>query len=117
MKIVLRVNWILTILLSTATGVFKILQQKADIELFAAIGFDNTMTTILGVIQAIGGLLLIPNKTRKIGAYIVIPTFVIAPVAVFANQLMVFGIVSLLFIVMACLVIVMENKFPQNSTT
>lgn len=97
-------------MLSTATGVFKIIQEKADIELFEKIGMDATMTTILGVVQLIGGLLIILPKTRKIGAYIMIPTFILASVAVFANELMVFGIVSLVFILMAIGVIYMENK-------
>lgn len=110
MILALRVNWILLTLLSIATGVFKILQQPADIDLFKVIGLNVVMVTILGIVQLSGGILLIPSKTRKIGAYIMIPTFVIAAIAVFANKLMLFGIVSLLFIVMAYLVVFMENK-------
>ena len=43
------------------------------------------------------------------GAYIMIPTFILASVAVFANGMMGFGVVSILFIVMAYLVIIKEN--------
>ena len=110
MRIALRVNWILVTLLSIATGVFKILQQPADIDLFKVIGLNVVMLTILGIIQLIGGILLVPARTRKLGAYIMIPTFVIAAIAVFANKLIPFGIVSLLFIVMAYLVAFMENN-------
>lgn len=106
----LQLNWILTTLLSIATGVFKILQQEADILLFEKIGFTTLTTTILGVIQLIGGILLLFPKTRKIGAFTMIPTFVLASVAVFANGMLGFGFVSLLFIGMAVLVIVMENR-------
>ena len=113
MKVFFKVNWILTTILSIATGIFKLLQQKADIELFKAIGLNATMVTILGGIQLLGGLLLIASKTRKLGAYIMIPTFIIASIAVFANHMLAFGIVSILFIVMAYLVIIMENKFPS----
>lgn len=109
MKLLMTVNWILTTLLSISTGVFKLLQQEADIQLFEKIGFNATATTILGAIQLIGGLLLISAKTRKLGAYIMIPTFVLAAVAVFANGMTAFGIVSLLFIGMAYLVIVREG--------
>ena len=115
MKTVFKLNWILTILLSVSTGIFKLLQQKADIELFEAIGFNEIMTTILGGIQLLGGIFLIPSKTRKLGAYMLIPTFIIASIAVFANQLIAFGIVSLLFIVMACFVVVMEVKFSSKT--
>jgi len=115
MKIFLKINWILTILLSISTGVFKLLQQEADIELFKVIGFNEMMITLLGAIQLLGGILLIPAKTRKIGAYIMIPTFIVASIAVFANKLMVFGMVSLLFIVMAYLVLLMETKFSAET--
>ncbi len=110
MKLALTINWVLTTLLSLATGVFKVMQQETDIQLFEKIGFNATMTTILGVIQVIGGLLLIFPKTRKIGAYVMIPTFLIASIAVFANSLWAFGIVSLVFIVMAYGVIVRERR-------
>ena len=110
MKLFLKIVWILTILLGVATGLFKILQQPEDILLFEKIGINATGTTIIGVIQLIAGLLLIPARTRKWGAYVLIPTFIIASVAIFANELWVFGIVSLLFIVMAVGVIIMENQ-------
>ena len=112
MKLVLTVNWILTTLLSISTGVFKLMQQEADILLFEKIGFNATATTLLGLVQLIGGLLLILPKTRKIGAYVMIPTFVLAAIAVFVNGMMGFGFVSILFIGMAYLVVVRENR-PQ----
>lgn len=114
MKPGLKINWILVTLLSIATGVFKVLQQEADIELFKAIGFTETMTLLLGIIQLVGGILLIPKKTRKTGGYIMIPTFIIASIAVFANAQYVFGFVSLLFIVMAYLVIFMEKNLNSK---
>ena len=114
MKTALKINWILTTLLSISTGVFKLLQQQADIELFNAIGFNELMVTALGCVQLIGGILLIPSKTRKLGAFIMIPTFIIASIAVFANSLIPFGIVSLLFIVMTYFVVLMETKFSSQ---
>lgn len=93
------------------------MQQEADIELFEAIGMNATLTTMLGVIQLLGGILLIIPKTRITGAWIMIPTFVLASIAVFANQMLAFGIVSLLFIVMAYGVIYMENQDPKESNS
>lgn len=110
MNIALKINWILTMTLSIATGVFKLLQQEADIALFEKIGFNEVGTTVLGAIQLIGGILLILPKTRTWGAYIMIPTFVVASIAVFANGMIGFGVVSLLFIVMALLVVYIERK-------
>ncbi|MBX2873560.1 MAG: DoxX family protein [Saprospiraceae bacterium] len=115
MKLLLTINWILTTLLSISTGLFKLLQQEADIQLFEKIGFNATATTIVGLVQLIGGILLIPSKTRKIGAYIMIPTFILASIAVFANGMTSFGVVSILFIVMAYLVIVRENAIQRET--
>lgn len=115
MRIALKINWIITILLSISTGLFKILQQEADIELFEAIGFGTTATTLLGIVQFVGGVLLIPAKTRKTGAMIMIPTFAIASIAVFANAMYAFGVVSLIFIVMAFLVMYMEKRQKATS--
>jgi len=109
MKVLLKINWILITLLSISTGVFKVLQQEADLQLFAQIGFGATATTIVGIVQLAGGIMLIIPKTRMIGACIMIPTFVIATIAVFANGLIIFGIVSLMFILMAGLVFKMKK--------
>lgn len=111
----LKINWILLIVLSISTGLFKLMQQQADIQLFAAIGMNASLTTMLGGIQLIGGLMLVPGRTRKSGAIIMIPTFILASIAVFANGMMIFGVVSLLFIWMAYLVIVMENQTDKKS--
>ncbi len=110
MRVFLMVIWVLTIVISIATGLFKILQQEADIQLFGAIGFNETMVTLLGIVQFIGGVLLVPSKTRVVGAYIMIPTFIVASLAVFANGMWVFGGVSLVFIAMAYLVIIRERR-------
>ena len=110
MNIVLKINWILTVILSLATGIFKLMQQEADIALFEKIGFNEIGTTILGAIQLVGGILLIMPKTRIWGAYVMIPTFIVASIAVFANGMTVFGVVSVLFIIMALLVVFMEKK-------
>ena len=109
MKLAFKINWILVTLLSIATGIFKVMQQEADIALFAAIGMGAVATTALGAIQVVGGILMIPAKTRGAGAWVMVPTYILASVAVFANQMWAFGAVSLLFIGMAYLVTRMES--------
>lgn len=110
MKILYKINWVLLILLSISTGVFKILQQEADIKLFEVLGMSALLTTLLGIVQLFGGILLIISKTRKQGALVMIPTFVLASIAVFMNEMLVFGFVSLAFILMALWVYSTENK-------
>lgn len=109
MKTFYKVVLVLTILLSISTGIFKIIQEEADIQLFSVLRFNEIMTTFLGIIQLAGGVMMIFPKYRKLGALIMIPTFMIASFAVFMNQLWLFGIVSLLFIAMAYMVLDHEH--------
>jgi len=111
MKIALKINWIITTLLNIATGLFKILQQPADIASFETIRFNQVMVTVLGILQLARGLTLMISKTRKMDAYLMIPTFILASFAVFTNNMLLFGFVSLFFIGMVYLVIVNEKKF------
>lgn len=111
MKVLYKINLILIVLLSISTGLFKIMQQEADIQLFQVIGFNEIMTTIFGVIQLIGGVLMIIKKYRKIGALIMIPTYILATFVVFLNEMWAFGFFSIIFIVMAFLV----YKKPDQS--
>ena len=113
MKIFYKVVLVLTVLLSISTGIFKIMQQEADIQLFRALGFNEIMTTLLGVIQLAGGVLMIFSKYRKTGGLIMIPTFIIASIAVFMNQMRLFGVVSLLFIAMAYIVVKYEHLIKK----
>ncbi|WP_282162971.1 DoxX family protein [Ulvibacterium marinum] len=110
MKLLYKINLILLIVLSLATGVFKILRQEADIELFKVLGMTATLTFGLGIVQVLGGLLLIPVQTRKYGALLMMATFVLASLAVFMNGMVVFGLVSLLFILMTFWVYQVEKK-------
>lgn len=115
MKIVLKINWVLVTLLSIATGVFKVLEQEEDIELYKIVEMNENMVFALGVVQLIGGVLLIPAKTRILGAIIMISTFILATFAVYANELYTFGAISILFIVMAALVIYMQIAYRKKN--
>jgi len=110
MNILYKINWILLFLLSLATGAFKLLQQEEDILLFETLGMNATLTTFLGLVQFIAGILLIPAPTRKLGSLIIIPTFILASIALFINKMIPFGVASLIFIFMAYWVYSVEKK-------
>lgn len=103
MNILKKVNLALLVLLSVSTGVVKIMGFEADVKIFENIGFSYMATVLFGIVQAAGGVLLIFDKTRKMAAIIMAVTFVIASAGVFASGMISFGVVSLLFIAMACL--------------
>lgn len=91
----------LLILLSLATGITKLIQLPEEMELFRHAGFSDTLIIILGGVQVLGGILLVPKQYRHIGALIMILTFVVASIVVFMKGMMGFGVFSLLFIALA----------------
>lgn len=98
---VLWANRVLLTLLSISTGAVKLAQMEAEMVIFRAVGLADGLTISFGVWQLIGGVLLVPNKTTRIGAWVMLPTFVLATGVVLANRMWVFGAASVLFIVMA----------------
>ena len=101
MKILLWINRVLLTLLSLSTGAVKLAGMDAEMEIFRNIGFPDALTIAFGAVQLAGGILLLPNKTTRLGAWIMLPTYVFATGVVFANSMMAFGVSSILFIAMA----------------
>jgi len=102
-KALLWINRILLTGLSIMTGAVKLARMDAEMEIFRNIGFPDALTIVFGVVQLVGGLLLLPGKTTKLGAWIMVPTFIFATGVLFANGMIPFGVSSLLFIAMALL--------------
>ena len=101
MKVFLKINLGLLVLLGISTGLVKIFFMEEEMKLFRHIGWSDGLTVAFGVVQLVAGVMLIPKKTRKVGAGVLIPTFLIATYALFANSVYPFAPLSLLFIVMA----------------
>lgn len=101
MQIALWVNRALLTLLSISTGAVKLAQMPEEMEIFRAAGFPDALTLGFGVVQLAGGLLLLPNRTTAVGAWVMVPTFVLATGVLFVNGLVAFGVFSLLFIASA----------------
>ena len=112
MQLAKKIGLVLLILLSLATGGVKLFGFEADIEVFASIGFSPTATLLFGVVQVIGGLLLIFTKTRKIGAGVMAITFVVATIALFASGTTAFGVFSILFILLALVPLLPASQEP-----
>lgn len=101
MALVRKILLVVLILLSFATGITKLIQMPAEMDLFQGVGWPVWLTLAFGAVQVAGGALLVSMRTRPIGAWIMIATFAIASIVVFQAGMLVFGLVSLLFIVLA----------------
>jgi len=94
-------NRVLLTALSTMTGVVKLAQMEDEMALFRTLGFSDAVTMGFGALQLAGGLLLLPARTTRTGAWIMAPTFLFATGVLFANAMIPFGVVSVLFVAMA----------------
>lgn len=101
MPVLAWINRVLLTLLSIMTGVVKLAQMPEEMQIFEQAGFSVPAILAFGVVQLIGGVLLIPNRTHRIGAVVMVPTFVAATAVLFANGLVPFGLFSLSFIASA----------------
>ena len=111
MKIILWINRVLLTLLSISTGAVKLAQMEEEMHIFRVAGSPDWATMAFGAIQVLGGILLIIPKTTRVGAWVMLPTFILATGVLFINEMMAFGVASFLFIAMAAL---HGSKWPRD---
>lgn len=102
-NVLASLNRVLLTLLSFSTAGVKFARMPEEMELFAGAGIGDTGTIAFGVVQLVGALLLLHNKTVRVGAAWMAATFLCATGVVFVNEMWVFGLSSLLFVAMAAL--------------
>lgn len=105
-------NQVLVILLGLATGLVKVFGLEADVEIFANLGFSYGATVAFGVVQAIAAIMIAIPPTVRYGAVILGISFVIATIGLFVSGIYLFGVVSILFIVMA-VIVYRRNLYTQ----
>jgi len=104
METLKTVNLVLLILLSITAGV--VMQMPEDMKFFQDAGFSGTLIILFGVAHLTGGILLIFQKMRKLGAIIMVVTFCISTIIIFISGKIAFGFFSILPILMAGIVII-----------
>ena len=82
-------------LLSIAAGLAKVMQVPQEVEFLQGFGFSTAMITVFGLIQIIGGVLLVPAKTRLPGAVLAAFALVVSTVLIFVGGNITFGLVSI----------------------
>lgn len=82
MKAVSVIILVILILLAVSSGITKILLMQQDVEFFGKYGFSNPILVTFGLIQLIGGLLLVFSRTRFVGAVVVAITFLVSLVVI-----------------------------------
>ena len=96
MKAVSTIILAVLVLLAVSSGITKILLMQQEIEFFGKYGFSNPILVVYGLVQLIGGLLLVFTRARFIGASIVAITFLISLVVILIEGNIPVGIVTVI---------------------
>lgn len=78
MKAISTIILVVLILLALLSGFTKVALMEQDVNFFGRYGFSNSLLVIYGLTQIAGGVLMVLEKTRFIGAAIVAITFLIS---------------------------------------
>jgi len=105
MQILTRVILIVLVVMTIGAGVPKIVQMPQELGFLAHLGLQPWMVSALGVVQLIGGVLLVPSRTRLAGAALALGAFLVSAGAIFQAGQIAFGVLSLLPVAGAAVVI------------
>lgn len=114
MKIASTIVLVLLILLATSSGVTKVMLMEQDVDFFGQYGFSNWMLVAYGLVQVAGGILMIPAKTRFIGAAVVAVTFLISLVVLMMDGNIPVSIVTAVATLLLG-VIMNQSRTPRDS--
>ena len=96
MKIVSYLIIAIVALLSIAAGLAKVMQAPQEMEFLQGAGLSTGLIVVFGAVQILGGVVLVPRKTRVVGAVIAAVAFAVSAVLSFLSGNLVFGLVSIL---------------------
>jgi len=103
-------------LLSIAAGAAKVMQAPQEMEFLQGLGLNTTLIVVFGLVQIVGGVLLVPRKTRMFGAVLATAAFVVSTVMILIGGSLAFGLFSMLPIAMASVVIYQSAGNTHNKS-
>lgn len=92
-------------LMSIAAGLAKVMQAPQEMEFLQGAGLSTAMIVAFGLVQVLGGVLLIPGRTRLPGMVLAALAFLVSAILIFTSGDLAFGLVSLLPVALSCVVI------------
>ncbi len=116
MKIVNILIIAIIALLSIAAGLAKVMQTQQEMEFLQGVGLSSVLIVAFGLVQISGGVLLVPRKTRMLGAVLAASALFVSTVLIFVGGNLLFGLVSILPIALACTIIYQSARFTDNKS-
>jgi len=108
MKIVFYIVLVILSLLAISSGVAKVMLLPQDLEFFGGYGFTSQLLIVFGMIQILGGILLVVPRSRMVGGIIVASTFLLSVMLLILASNLVSATVTLIFV--ALLIFVVKYK-------
>tara|TARA_R110002096_G_scaffold57426_2_gene145612 strand:- start:22712 stop:23080 length:369 start_codon:yes stop_codon:yes gene_type:complete len=104
--------------LSIAAGIPKIMQMPQELQFLSSIGLSGILVSVVGAVQVLGGVLLVPLSTRLVGAGVAEMAFIVSSIAIFTSGNTQFGIISLLPIVLLNVILLVHvmNSAPGDKS-
>ena len=103
-------------LLSIAAGLAKVMQSQQEMEFLQGVGLSSVLIVAFGLVQISGGVLLVPRKTRMLGAVLATSALVVSTVLIFVGGNLAFGLVSMLPIALASVIIYQSVRITHNKS-
>ena len=116
MKIVNILIIAIIALLSIAAGLAKVMQTQQELEFLQGVGLSSALIVAFGLVQISGGILLVPRKTRMLGAVLATSALIASTVLIFIAGNLAFGFVSILPIALACVIIYQSARTPHKNS-
>lgn len=101
MRVVLMVVAVLVGFLSVAAGAAKVARVPEEVAFLEQFGFSSVVIVLFGVVQIMGGLLLLVPRTRALGALVAGVAFSVSVVLLVADGNLGFAAVSLIPVVLS----------------
>lgn len=114
MKIASTIILVILIFLAVAAGIGKAALMQQDVEFFGKYGFSGPILMAFGLVQIIGGVLLVFSRTRFVGAAIVAITFLISLVVLLMDGNIPVSIIT--FVVTLLLGFIMKQSWRTAET-
>ena len=114
MKIINLLIVVIIALLSIAAGLAKVMQTQQEMEFLQGLGLNSFLIVGFGLVQIIGGVLLVPKRTRMPGAILVALALVVSTALIFIGGNFAFGLFSIIPIALVGAIIYQTARITHN---
>ena len=97
-------------LLAMLSGITKVLLMAQDVNFFGQFGFNNITLVAFGLVQLVGGMLMLMPKIRVIGALLVVVTFLVSAVFLALSGNTPATLVTLLMLGLLCFIVIFSAR-------